>query len=164
MHFQKYLSLDPMKRIYFQSSLLLLFTFFAFSAHAQSSNWLDEPKICVDVLEKTLIHGKWFDFTPSYFVEQKHYVSYFVSKPHEITDSLSFNGTITFMPNGSFVRTFGADGKAIAPQQGNWILDLQHNRLQLSWQFTFKGEVRMASKDWTILQLSESNLILSDQL
>lgn len=89
-------------------------------------------KICIDTLNTNYLVGKWYDFSPNFFVEQPNYVAYYLNKPAHLTDSTNYIGTFEFNKDFTFEQTFKINDTSFKSREGTWNVDPHTRRLILS--------------------------------
>lgn len=137
---------------------ILIFAFLlSFRMFGQTEDKIStcENKICIDTLKSKFIIGKWYDFTPEFHVEQSNWIIYYINKPTDLTDSTSYNGTITFKTDGTFEKTYMINEKTYN-YNGTWIIPSGTRQLKLS----VTKDDKTQTQTWTVLELNKDIFIL----
>nr|WP_294860322.1 hypothetical protein [uncultured Fluviicola sp.] len=141
-----------------QKLTILIFAFLlSFRMFGQTEDQISkcENKICIDTLKSNFIIGKWYDFSPEFHVEQANWIIYYIKKPADLTDSTTYNGTITFKTDGTFEKTYVINEKSYN-YSGTWIIPSGTRYLKLSVTTDDKTQ----TQTWTVLELNKDIFIL----
>ena len=114
-----------------------------------------ENKICIDTLKSNFIIGKWYDFSPEFQVEQSNWILYYIKNPTDLTDSISYNGTITFKTDSTFEKTYVINEKTYN-YNGTWIIPSGTRQLKL----LVTTDAKTQTQTWTVLELNKDIFIL----
>ena len=124
------------------------------SLYSQINPDSNQNKVCIESIQINLLINKWFDFAPSYFVEQSESYFFFVSNHTELRDSTEYKSSIQFLKNGTYVQnTTFLDG-SIREFAGVWSFDLISRTLRM------KHNIAKCTTVYTVLELSRTSLIL----
>jgi hypothetical protein len=134
--------------------ILILFLFNSYSYGQTKGIVGNSDKICIDTLKTKLLIGKWYDFSPIFYVEQDSYIVYYVKKSTDLYDSTNYKGTLLFNSNGSFEKTFKVND-TIKSLQGNWTITQGTRQIKLTI-----SENKYPPQTWTIIELNRNIFIL----
>jgi len=134
--------------------ILLLISLNVFSYGQTNKQTAGTDKICIDTLNTKLLFGKWYDFSPNFFVEQANYIIYYVKKPTDLSDSTNYKGTFIFNKDGSFEKTFKINDTTFKSIKGTWTIPsgTRHIKLTIS--------DNKYPQTWTVLELNRDIFIL----
>lgn len=139
--------------------LLSIFPFYQLFAQAKPKIEGNEKCPCGGIPEiKTLI-GKWYDFSPDYYVEQRHNISYFLKNPNDLRDSSVNIGTLIIRPDGTYEQTYKLTD-SIKTKKGSWTITGETCELNFTFKITYENEEILRTWSWRVLEVNETHLIM----
>jgi hypothetical protein len=139
-------------------TILMIAFLFSFRMFGQTDKQIAacENKICIDTLTTKFLTGKWYDFSPEFYVEQSNWIIYYINKPTDLIDSTSNNGTFTFYADGTFEKTYKVKENTFKSFSGTWIIPSGTRQLKLTVTQNDKTQIQT----WTVLELNKDIFIL----
>lgn len=134
--------------------ILLLISLTVFSYGQTYKQPASTDKICIDTLNTKILLGKWYDFSPNFFVEQANYIIYYVKNPTDLSDSTNYKGTFVFNKDHSFEKTFKINDTTFNKIKGTWSIKPGTRQIKLTIADNKYPQT------WTILELNRDIFIL----